>query len=765
MTTAVGRRSPDTTLTLRLLAMLLLILAVVVACFAVAARLVIASVRAQQLQDARDYFAQRIRTMDEGWRLTGFAVGQQLMLWQAEPGHANTTPDVAEARLRTLLVTLTDQGDFSHVLLVDGDGRTLLAQGSRSQDRPALPPTGDRQGLDWVWSEADRTIYRTVSMPLKLGPQVLRMLLYFPIDNALLARMVYPQSHLDLLHGGAVRATASAVEAASRALLQGAPATDLPWDARAGAPVLRVQRPVAPPLSDGQLLAMLAAGALGFVGAGWWVLGRWVRQQARRLWLLREAATGFAVDGALTTSVARRLDGAAEDRHRGDDIHQLADGLRAMMLRIDQARADQRRDQAALAALNAGLEERVQARTRELEVARDDALAAGRAKEQFLSSMSHEIRTPMNGMLGALDLMATTQLDAEQQRYTEVAAASGAALMAVLDNVLDFAKIGAGRLQLLHAPMDVLAVGLSVTTLFAASAQRKGLALRLEADPRLAGWRLGDAMRLRQVLLNLVGNAMKFTQRGEVVLALREGRSGEPPDALHFSVRDTGPGIAEADQARIFQPFVQGEVPGPREDGGTGLGLAISSQLVQAMGGTLVLHSHPGQGASFAFCLQLPRAAAPPSPALPLANGVPAQLHGQVLLVEDNPVNRLVAIAMLERLGLQVLAAEQGEEALAHLTLPAAGLRAVLMDCQMPVLDGYETTRRLRELEQQQRRPRLPVIALTANALSGDVQRCFAAGMDAHLTKPFTLQQLHAALAPWCGPPPVDAAGGRMLGG
>jgi CheY-like chemotaxis protein len=221
-------------------------------------------------------------------------------------------------------------------------------------------------------------------------------------------------------------------------------------------------------------------------------------------------------------------------------------------------------------------------------------------------------------------------------------------------------------------------------------------------------------------------------------------------------VRDTGPGIAEADQARIFQPFVQGEVPGQRADGGTGLGLAISSQLVEAMGGTLVLHSRPGHGASFAFCLQLPRVAAPPAPATPVAPGVPGRLAGQVLLVEDNPVNRLVAAAMLERLGLQVLAAEQGEQALAHLTRPAAGLRAVLMDCQMPVLDGFETTRRLREMEEVQRRPRLPVIALTANALASDVQRCFAAGMDAHLTKPFTLQQLHDVLAPWCAPPPAD---------
>jgi signal transduction histidine kinase/CheY-like chemotaxis protein len=432
-----------------------------------------------------------------------------------------------------------------------------------------------------------------------------------------------------------------------------------------------------------------------------------------------------------------------------------------MMQRIEQARADQQRARDALAALNAGLEDRVQARTRELEAARDAALAAARAKEQFLSSMSHEIRTPMNGMLGALDLIGTTRLDAEQRRFTEVAAASGAALMSVLDDVLDFAKIGAGRMQIASAPMDVLALGLSVTTLFAASAQRKGLVLRLEADPRLAGWRLGDALRLRQVLLNLVGNAVKFTQRGEVVLALRE--AGDGSERLQFSVRDTGPGIAAEDQARIFQPFVQARAADQPHDGGTGLGLAISAQLLQAMGGSLTVDSAPGAGATFAFSLPLARASsAPPAPPPPSPQ---APLHGTVLLVEDNPVNRMVCQAMLQRLGLGALDAENGAQALALLDPPPPGLRAVLMDCQMPVLDGYAATLRLRALEQAAGRPRLPVIALTADAMSGDVQRCFAAGMDAHLTKPFTLQQLHAVLLPWCGLPSTGSTDGSTDNG
>ncbi|MBL8349406.1 MAG: response regulator [Burkholderiaceae bacterium] len=738
---SAGMRAAGVSLTLRLLAILLVILGVVMACFALAARVVIDNARQQQLLDARAYFSSRIHNLDEGWRLNAFALRQLIELWQAGAGDA--TPALRDARLRTLLLTLTDQQDFTHVLIVDGAGRLRFGHGTRSQDLPPLPAATDARGLGWVFSEPDHTVYRTVSGTVRDAGEDHRLLLYFPIDNALLSRMVYPNARLVLLRGGTALAVSGAAESASEPHAQAGSVTTLAWDDRPEAPQLQVHRPFVSPLSGPQLLGLAAGGALAFVLAGWWVLGRWVRSQARRLHTLQQAATGFAAAPALSADIGQRLAGAGG---QGDDIGLLAQALRDMMARIEQGRQDQARAQASLAALNAGLEDRVSERTRELEIARDEALAAARAKEQFLSSMSHEIRTPMNGMLGALELLSMTPLDERQSRYLEVAATSGEALMAVLNEVLDFAKLGAGALQLRHEPIELIAIAQSVATLFAAAAQRKQLVLRVQADPALAGWRLGDALRLRQVLLNLVGNAIKFTERGEIVLRLAPADG----DGVRFEVSDTGPGIAAAQHELVFEPFSQVEAPGQRPAGGTGLGLAISRQLVCSLGGELGLHSAPGLGSRFGFTLPLPRAPAPRPPP-PAAPTVPeAAMAGQVLLVEDNEVNRLIGSAMLQSLGLTVLTADDGAQAIALLARPPApDLKAVLMDCQMPVMNGYQATRQLRELEREQQRTRLPVIALTANASSADVERCFAAGMDGHLAKPFTLEQLQAMLATW----------------
>jgi signal transduction histidine kinase/CheY-like chemotaxis protein len=402
----------------------------------------------------------------------------------------------------------------------------------------------------------------------------------------------------------------------------------------------------------------------------------------------------------------------------------------------------------AMVRLNASLEDRVSARTRELEQSRDEALAGVRAKEQFLSNMSHEIRTPMNGMLGALELVAQTELTPRQAQFIRVATASGEALLGILNEVLDFAKIGANRFQLAADPIDVNAIARSVTTMFSASAQRKSIELQLRADPSLSDLRLGDALRLRQVLMNLVGNAMKFTPQGQVVVKTRRA-GGAKSDHVAFEVSDTGLGIAASQHERIFEAFVQADDPLQQHRGGTGLGLAISRQLVRAMGGELEVVSALGQGATFRFELSLERAPDPtPSPAAQPPVAVRREpLSGRVLLVEDNSVNRLIGSAMLESLGLDVLLAEHGEEALA--TLAEASVAAVLMDCQMPVMDGFEATHRIREAERLSGGPRVPVIALTANAFSGDVERCLAIGMDAHLAKPYTIDQLRAIIAPW----------------
>ena len=339
-----------------------------------------------------------------------------------------------------------------------------------------------------------------------------------------------------------------------------------------------------------------------------------------------------------------------------------------------------------------------------------------RAKEEFLSNMSHEIRTPMNGMLGALELLPTTSLQPRQAHYIEVATASGDALLAILNEVLDFAKIGANLLHLDHAAIDVNAIARSVTALFSAAAERKAIDLRFISDPALSGKRLGDALHLRQVLLNLVGNAMKFTPRGLVVLSTRLVCDGSGEQVV-FEVKDAGIGIDASQLQRIFDPFVQVEDPAQRHQGGKGLGLSISRQLVRAMGGELSVESVRGQGSTVRFELTL--AIAPEAAATPLDDSDDAvstdNLSGLVLLVEDNPVNQMVGIAMLESLGLEVVATDNGDQALAKLADIAFAV--VLTDCQMPVLDGYDATRRLRETERRDGLPRLPVIALTGSCL------------------------------------------------
>jgi CheY-like chemotaxis protein len=344
----------------------------------------------------------------------------------------------------------------------------------------------------------------------------------------------------------------------------------------------------------------------------------------------------------------------------------------------------------------------------------------------------------------------------KQAHYLEVASASGEALLAIINEVLDFAKIGSNLLRVDRAPIDVNAIARSVVALFSPMAERKTIDLKFDPDPELSEMRLGDALHLRQVLLNLVGNAMKFTPHGLVILRTRLVRDGS--ERVAFEVKDAGIGIAASQLERIFEPFVQASDPTHARPGGTGLGLSISRQLVRSMGGELKVTSVHGQGSTFAFELSLDLA--PVTAAMPLneleGESSHGRLSGRVLLVEDNLVNQMVGIAMLESLGLEVAAAENGEEAL--LKMAETPFELVLMDCHMPVMDGYETTHRIREDESSHGRPRMPIVALTANAFTNDVDRCLAAGMDAHLAKPYSTQQLRTALAPWF---PGEHAGPR----
>ncbi len=740
-----GLTRSGASLTLRLVGVLGLIALVAVAAFLLVAQRVIANAERQEMLEARGHFGARLRAADLDWQQLAHGLRQQIELWQI--GESALPEDERTARLHALMLTVLSQGAFTHMAIVDADGTVHQRVATRSLQSLGLPPEGSGVTLGWVWGERDRTMYRAIAGPLNYLGRPMRLLLYAPLDNALLHRLSDPTTQLELLHEGRTVARSDPLApAASRSGAEDLRATgEIVWDDRAGSPQLRIDRRYATPISVGELLWIVSGCALVFMAAAWLVLGRWIHRQTTRLQALQQVAAAY-------TAAPGSVEPHREPLHRAaaepDDIGVLGRNLLTLMERVESAREQREHAADALARLNAELEDRVAERTRELAQARDEALAAAGARERFLSSMSHEIRTPMNGMLGALDLLSRTPLNARQSEYIQVAATSGEALLSIINDVLDYSKIGAGRLALAREPLDANAVARSVATLFSALAQRKGLELRLQLDPALAGWRLGDALRLRQVLLNLVGNAMKFTQRGSVVVTTRavDGR-------VLFEVSDTGIGIERSQHRRIFEAFTQAEGDSAPRLGGTGLGLAISRELVQAMGGTIEVDSAPGTGSTFRFALDLPPA---PQPAVQPGTAAPAPdapLCGRVLLVEDNGVNRLVGSAMLEQLGLEVLLAEDGEQALE--VLAARDVDLVLMDCQMPVLDGYAATQRWRDTERGAGRARLPIVALTANALSGDFDRCIAAGMDAYLSKPYTRAQLHATLAPWLAARPA----------
>ncbi|MBZ8138756.1 hybrid sensor histidine kinase/response regulator [Rubrivivax gelatinosus] len=388
-----------------------------------------------------------------------------------------------------------------------------------------------------------------------------------------------------------------------------------------------------------------------------------------------------------------------------------------------------------------------------LQRAKQAADAASISKSQFLATMSHEMRTPMNGILGALDLMRDTPLDKRQRSLVRTAVASGESLLCIIDDVLDHSTIESGKLKLGPAPMSVHAVAASAAALLRSTAEQRGLKVELQIAPEVPDAVIGDASRLKQVLLNLIGNGIKFTERGGVTLRLTPAAAPEGRRGVHFEVADTGIGIPADAIARLFQPFSQVDATRSRSHGGTGLGLAISQRIIEAMGGHIGVESTEGRGSSFGFTLALPPAPEPvplhppmlDSGLMPLAPA-PA-LHGRVLLVEDNPVNRLIAAEMLKTFSLDVVEAEDGQQALERIDREHFDL--VLMDIQMPVLDGYAATQRIREREARLRLARVPIVALTANAFDEDAAQSLAVGMDAHLSKPYSREQLRTLLKQW----------------
>jgi len=394
----------------------------------------------------------------------------------------------------------------------------------------------------------------------------------------------------------------------------------------------------------------------------------------------------------------------------------------------------------------------VDRRTAELMRKRDEAVRASRAKSDFLAAMSHEIRTPLNGVIGMADLLAAGPLAPEQRDQAETIRRSGQTLLAILNDILDWAKIEAGRLEVERLPVDARAAAADTLALYHSQVREQGGELLLDWPEMVPRRVLADPVRVRQVLLNLVSNALKFSPGGTVTVAASADGEGR----LAITVRDTGIGMDEAQRARLFQPFTQGDASTTRRFGGTGLGLAITARLLEAMQGTIAVASAPGCGSTFTVRLPLASepaaegAAAPAAPVSPVSPSPPRSQPGavpsrrRVLVAEDNPINRKVVQAMLQHLGTAVECVEDGAEAVEATARAAYDL--VLLDIHMPVLDGLAAARAIRAREAADGGRRLRLVALTASAFAADRETCEAAGMDGFLAKPITLDSLQALL-------------------
>jgi signal transduction histidine kinase/ActR/RegA family two-component response regulator len=436
-------------------------------------------------------------------------------------------------------------------------------------------------------------------------------------------------------------------------------------------------------------------------------------------------------------------------KRRDDEIGLLVDAFNEMLDQIERQDRELKRHREHL-------EEQVAARTaelvrvnEELRRAKEAAEEASRLKSQFLANMSHDLRTPMNGVIGMTALALATDLNEQQRDYLTTVQNAAESLLCLLNDILDFSKIEAGKLTLEALPFDLREVVEQTVKSLRVSADQKGLAVGWRVDPAIPARLAGDPVRFRQILTNLVSNAIKFTEQGRVDVEVDLEAALSDEVAIRIAVRDTGIGIPPDKLATIFEPFTQADGSTTRRFGGTGLGLSISSRLAELMGGRIWVESELGKGSTFYVTLRFP-AAAPEAPTSPqrAETGRRAAPGLRILVAEDNPINQKVVARMLEIEGHRVTVAADGQQALEFIEREPFDL--ILMDVQMPGMSGLEAARRIRERERA-RGGRIPIIALTASAMKGDRERCLEAGMDDYLSKPVrpaALQEIIARYAP-----------------